>query len=123
MKTHQPISIADAPHYKWGADCDGWNLVKARDLSVIEERMPPGSSEVRHWHTRSRQFFYVLDGALSVEIEGERRRLIRGQGVEIPPGTAHQVQNESDLVAAFLVISTPPSHTDRVEDGALKLER
>ncbi len=123
MKTPQPISIADAPHYEWGAGCDGWNLVKARDLSIIEERMPPGASEVRHWHTRSRQFFYILDGALSVEIEGERRRLSRGQGVEIPPGTAHQVLNESDSVAAFLVISTPPSHADRVEEGTLKLER
>jgi mannose-6-phosphate isomerase-like protein (cupin superfamily) len=32
------------------------------DLSVIEERMPPGTAGQRHRHQRSRQFFFVLEG-------------------------------------------------------------
>ena len=49
------ISAANAEHYRWGEVCEGWHLVRAAGLSVIEERMPPGSKEQRHWHERSRQ--------------------------------------------------------------------
>lgn len=34
------ISKANAEHYLWGGDCDGWHLVKSQGLSVIHERMP-----------------------------------------------------------------------------------
>ena len=54
------ICTATAPHYVWGEGCDGWHLVRAAELSVIEERMSPGTSEKPHLHTRARQFFYVL---------------------------------------------------------------
>ncbi len=115
----KPTSRATADWYGWGDGCDGWHLVRAANLSVIEERMPPGTRELRHWHARARQFFYVLDGALSLEVEGERHVLIPGTGIELPPGTAHQATNESELDVRFLVISEPPSQGDRhMADGS-----
>ncbi len=107
------IDTATAPHYLWGAGCDGWHLVRQPELSVIQERMPPGASEVRHLHGRARQFFYVLSGELTMEVEGETLRLAAGQGVEIAPGAPHQALNRSAEEVAFLVISCPPSHGDR----------
>jgi hypothetical protein len=44
------ISIGSAEHYTWGSVCDGWHLVRRPELSVIRERMPAGTSEVRHFH-------------------------------------------------------------------------
>jgi mannose-6-phosphate isomerase-like protein (cupin superfamily) len=108
-----PTSTATAAHYSWGNGCDGWHLVRAAGLSVIEERMPPGSSEVRHWHARARQFFYVLSGTLTIDVEGVQHRLAARTGIELPPGTSHQVLNESAEHAELLVISMPPSHGDR----------
>ncbi len=29
-------------HYRWGDGSEGWHLLKREDLSVIEERVPPG---------------------------------------------------------------------------------
>ena len=110
-----PISTAVAQHYRWGSDCDGWHLVRAAALSVMEERMPPGSQEVRHWHTRARQFLYVLTGAIVLEVEGERHELGVGHGIELPQGTAHQARNEGAVDATFLVISAPPHQGDRRE--------
>jgi mannose-6-phosphate isomerase-like protein (cupin superfamily) len=110
----RPVSIAAAPHYTWGDACDGWHLVRARHLSVIQERMPARTSEERHWHTRARQFFYLLDGAATIEIEGQIHTLSRGTGVEVAPGVAHRIMNESSTPAEFLVISQPPAHGDRV---------
>jgi hypothetical protein len=31
----KPISIANAEHYLWGGDCDGWHLLQRNDLSAI----------------------------------------------------------------------------------------
>jgi mannose-6-phosphate isomerase-like protein (cupin superfamily) len=110
-----PISTHSAEHYTWGQNCDGWHLVRGHELSVIQERMPPGTTEVAHYHNRSRQFFFVLSGTLTIHIDDQTHVLTRDHGLEIPPKISHRVVNESDAEASFLVISVPPSHGDRVE--------
>lgn len=111
---HSPISRSHADHYTWGGTCDGWHLLRDAALSVIEERMPPGAHEVRHRHAHARQFFYVLAGTLTLEVDGIRHRLDGRTGFELPPGTAHQARNESSADVEFLVVSCPPSHGDRI---------
>ena len=108
------ISIGDAEHYSWGDGCDGWHLVRTPELSVIEERMLPGTSEARHRHERARQFFYVLEGELTMEVDGRVVTLGAGQGLEIAPGVAHQAFNRSERDVRMLVTSVPPSHGDRI---------
>ena len=114
----QIISTKSAEHYKWGGPqgntCDGWHLVKTPDLSVIEELLPPNASEVRHSHVRARQFFYVLEGELTLEVEHHDFVLRSGEGLEISPGQNHQAINRSDKPTRILVTSQPPSHGDRV---------
>jgi uncharacterized cupin superfamily protein len=109
------VSTGNAEHYTWGQGCDGWHLLAGDDLSVIEERMPPGSSERRHWHARSRQFFYVLEGELTIELDGKVHRLPVAQGLHVPPGTAHRVSNDGQADARMLVVSSPRSHGDRID--------
>ena len=46
------ISTSNAEHYRWGDACDGWHLLAGEALSVIEERMPPGTAELRHRHAK-----------------------------------------------------------------------
>jgi mannose-6-phosphate isomerase-like protein (cupin superfamily) len=105
-----------AEHYNWGENCDGWHLVKSDVLSVIQELMPPHTAEVRHFHSRSRQFFFVLSGEATIEVDGTRHTLNTQQGLEIPPGVAHQVCNDSEAELSFLVVSCPPSHGDRINE-------
>jgi mannose-6-phosphate isomerase-like protein (cupin superfamily) len=108
------ISTGNAEHYRWGDACDGWHLLAGDDLSVIEERMPPGTAEQRHRHAKARQFFYVLDGEAVLELEGTSHVLRSGQGLHVPPGVPHQMRNESAHELRFLVVSAPKSHGDRV---------
>jgi mannose-6-phosphate isomerase-like protein (cupin superfamily) len=110
----QVISSQTAEHYPWGDQCDGWHLLRSPEVSVIQERMPSNSSEVPHLHTKSRQFFYVLSGRLSVLVNGTTFIVEAERGLEIPPGTPHQVFNDSDSDAGFIVISVPPSHEDKI---------
>jgi len=56
-----------AEHYIWGDVCHGWRLLSQPDLSVIQERVPPGGAETRHYHTNARQFFFVLSGTATME--------------------------------------------------------
>jgi quercetin dioxygenase-like cupin family protein len=116
------VSIVNAEHYRWGQSCDGWHLLATDDLSVIEERMPPGSVEQRHRHARSRQFFYVLEGEAAFELEGVVHRLHQGQGLHVPPGSAHQMRNESPADVRFVVISAPKSHGDRIAAPAEEVQ-
>ena len=109
------ISILTAPHYQWGTSCDGWHLLKTPALNIIEERMPPNTAEQRHYHQHSHQFFYVLDGELTMELEGEHIILRASEGLEISPGQSHQALNQSQADTRFLVTSQPPSHGDRIE--------
>jgi mannose-6-phosphate isomerase-like protein (cupin superfamily) len=110
------ISRENAEHYVWGDSCDGWHLVRDSDLSVIEECMPAGTSEVSHCHRRSRQFFFILSGRAVMETDGVHIPLCAGQGLQAPPGAYHRFCNESDEPVRFLVVSHPPSHGDRVMD-------
>lgn len=106
--------LANAEHYRWGAASEGWHLLKRDDLSVIEERVPPGDREQRHYHTRSRQFFYILSGTAVIEIDGVRHTLRERQGIEVAPGLPHLFCNESEAEVVVLVVSAPKSHGDRV---------
>ena len=108
------ISTANAPHYVWGGVCDGWHLAETEGLSVIEERVPSGAAEVRHYHARAEQFFYVLVGTATLEVEGVRHRLAPGQGLHVAAGERHQLANRETGELRFLVVSVPPSHGDRI---------
>lgn len=112
------VSRKSAEHYKWGGrqgtDCDGWHLVKTPDLSIIEELMPAGTSETRHSHVHARQFFFVLEGELTLEVEHHQFVLNAGEGIEIVPGQRHQALNKSAHPARMIVTSQPPSHGDRI---------
>ena len=62
------INTDNAEHYVWGEVCEGWHLVKREEISVIQERVPPGRAEVKHLHSRARQFFFILEGRAAIEI-------------------------------------------------------
>ena len=108
------VSKGNAEHYVWAQGCEGWHLLKSGELSVIHERMAPGTSEVLHYHRAARQFFFVLSGAATIAFDGKRETLRAHEGVEVRPGVPHQILNESKHDVEFLVISQPPSHGDRV---------
>jgi len=108
------VSSENAEHYTWGGICDGWHLLKSTGLSVIQERVPPGGAEVRHYHERAHQFFFVISGEATLEVADKKLVLRTQQGVSIPPKVAHKLINESNEELAFIVVSAPTSQGDRV---------
>jgi len=111
-----PVSRENAEHYRWGIDCDAWYLVNDEQLSVIEEFMPPGAAEIRHYHENAQQFFYILTGEVLIEVEGETTLLPAESGIRVMPKQRHQIRNPSSGPVRFLVISHPRSHGDRFNE-------
>lgn len=111
---HRISDIDSAEHYTWGGVCEGWHLLKDPTLSVIQERVPPGAGEAPHFHSRARQFFYVLSGTATMEFESEAVTFGAGQGLHVPPDTQHRFVNRSEADVVFIVISSPTTAGDRI---------
>ena len=107
-------STENAEQFMWGNACDGWHLLRSDSLSVIQERMPPGTSEQLHYHERAQQLFYILSGTAVFEIEAESKTVSAGQAIHIPKKTTHRILNNGGEDLHFLVISEPKSNGDRV---------
>ncbi|NOV02743.1 cupin domain-containing protein [Paenibacillus planticolens] len=109
MKIHKE----QAEHYIWGDACDGWYLERDADRTIIQESMPPGTSEIKHLHQKAKQFFFILKGEAVMWIDGTTITLKPQEGCTIQPGVPHQIRNESTEAVEFLVISTPSTAEDR----------
>lgn len=116
MKT----SRKNSKHYYWGNNCSGWHLVTSENLSVIEELMPANTSEQKHYHNFSEQYFYILNGTATFEIEKELVEVNKGEGIHIHPQTVHQIKNEESTELEFIVISQPTTREDRVNESFVK---
>ena len=101
-------------HYKWGNDCDGWRLVKEKNLSVIQECMPAGTTETKHYHQDAQQFFFILRGRARFEVEDEIIEVQQNQGLHIAAGKKHRIVNDTNEELEFLLCSQPSTANDRV---------
>lgn len=108
------INTFNSEHYTWGSNCDGWHLLNSDSLSVIQERMPAGTEEQRHYHVRAQQVFYILSGTAVFECENEAVEVNAMEAFHIKPNTIHKIKNCSLHDLIFLVISEPKAHGDRV---------
>jgi mannose-6-phosphate isomerase-like protein (cupin superfamily) len=106
-------SIQNTEHYSWGEGCDAWHLLKSTGLSVIQERMAPGTSERTHSHQRAQQLFYILSGEATFELNAERLVVKTHEALHVPAGAKHVVANNTGEDLEFLVISQPPAQGDR----------
>lgn len=100
--------------YKWGKDCEAWNFVDNKDLSIKFENMPPGAEEVLHYHKVAQQFFYVTKGKAVFEADDVILIVHSGEGLLIEVGCKHRIMNkEEETALEFIVCSQPSSVNDR----------
>lgn len=109
-----PVDSGQAQAVPWGQGCAAWFLLQTPQMQVVQEQMPPGTSEVVHYHQKTLQFFYVLQGELTIKIAGKNHVLTTEQGIVVPMGQHHEVKNCSQSQVRFLLISAPGCQQDRV---------
>ncbi|MCD2423173.1 cupin domain-containing protein [Niabella pedocola] len=100
--------------YQWGAGCEAFVLSSNDHFSIKKERIPPGTGEQLHLHHKAIQFFYILKGTGSFEIDQTFFVVGSGQGIEILPGQQHRIFNQERESLEFLVCSHPLTEQDRL---------
>ncbi|MFM8683310.1 MAG: cupin domain-containing protein [Chthoniobacterales bacterium] len=79
--------------------------------SLAEATMKPGQMTDRHYHKISEEFYFLLEGTASMEIDGEAQDVGPGDAILIPAGAWHQITAKTDL--RFLCCCAPPyEHSD-----------
>ena len=79
--------------------------------SLAEAAVSSGEATRRHYHARTEEIYFILEGEGELEIDGERRRVSPGDAALIPPGAWHEIRASSEL--RFLCCCSPPySHED-----------
>ena len=106
-------SKQNSEHYIWGENCDSWVLLDSESLSVKQEKMPPKSKELLHFHKNAQQFFFILKGKATFVVDEEVFEIAENSGFHITPDKNHLIENQSDTDLEFLVISNPSTNNDR----------
>ena len=99
--TADQMPVADNPH---GVDVR--RLHETKDVVVSQITLQPGEVVMPH-KAPVDAFFYVLEGAPSVEIEGETVAAAPGSLIPSSAGRLHSIRNDSDGLVRFLVVKTP----------------
>ena len=87
------------------ADSDG-------ALAFFHLVAPPMSGPPRHVHSREDELFYVLEGELAFELDGERKTVGAGGTVYLRRGVVHAYQNFTATDARLLIATTPGGFSD-----------
>ena len=68
--------------------------------------LAPGEEIPWHFHSAVTDWYFVLEGALSIETRApaDHRILTIGARYHIPPKTAHLISNRSDADTRFLLV-------------------
>jgi quercetin dioxygenase-like cupin family protein len=106
---HQTIVAAtEGLDYDWSNDRITIKTpVEATDgrLTLAEDRLKPGFLLARHYHRKTMEVFFVLDGTVVFTFDDETSAATPGTVVNIPPGVWHEVTCEAG--GRLLTIFTP----------------
>jgi len=82
-----------------------------QNQSLAEATIPVGQPTQRHYHKLSEEFYFILEGTGTMEINGEERQVQPGDAILISPGAWHQITASTQL--RLLCCCAPPySHED-----------
>jgi putative monooxygenase len=70
-------------------------------------RLEPGEVVTEHWHPYSEEFLFCISGQVTARLNGELSELSAEEGVVIPIGVRHRIENRGED-AAYLVFHLSP---------------
>lgn len=86
-----------------------------RHQSLAEARVAPGESTSAHYHPRTEEIYYILEGQGEMRLGNEVRLVGPGDAIAIPPGLVHQITNRGRETLKLLCCCAPGyEHDDTV---------
>jgi mannose-6-phosphate isomerase-like protein (cupin superfamily) len=91
---------------------------KARNQSLAEATVPPGSETAEHYHPKAEELYYFVAGAGRMRLGDEEADVAVGDCVVIAPGTPHKLWNAGPEPLVLLCCCAPAySDDDTVMTG------
>lgn len=88
--------------------------------SLAEATLPPGARTEAHYHPNTEEIYYILSGVGRMRMGEEERAVGPGDGIAIPPGVPHQIENIGHTDLVFLCCCAPAyEHEDTVMVSSL----
>jgi quercetin dioxygenase-like cupin family protein len=97
---HDPLTGQHLRFLKTGNQTGG-------QLLEVEVVLDPRGRVPRHLHLRQDERVEVVEGALSIQLGDEQRRLTSGESVEVPRRTLHRVRNAQEGRTRFVLQVRP----------------
>lgn len=83
--------------------------------SLAEARVAPGKITATHYHIRTEEVYYILEGNGRMMLESESQPVKAGDGIVILPGQKHAIENTGEGELVLLCCCTPAyRHDDTV---------
>src|SRR5262245_20385213 len=76
-------------------------------FALIHGMVPPGGGPPPHIHRREDEAFYVLEGDLAFQADGEAISASAGAWITLPRGSLHTFRNTGTTTAKILIVVTP----------------
>lgn len=83
--------------------------------ALFEEEIPLGMGPPPHWHDWD-EAYYILDGEVDFEIDGEAVRSHKGDFNYLPRNTVHGFKGASTVPAKVLIFSAPAHSSEFFEE-------
>jgi len=78
-----------------------------RNQSLAEATIAVGGDTQEHYHPKSEEIYYILNGSGRIKIDNERREVGPLDAIAIPPGTRHKIWNTGNVPLVLLCCCAP----------------
>ena len=83
--------------------------------SLAEAKLLPGQTTEEHYHIRSEEIYYILRGRGRMWLENNSKDIQAGDGIAIPPGKRHKIENTGKVPLVLLCCCAPAyNHEDTI---------
>ena len=79
----------------------------ARNQSLAEATVPPGSDTAAHYHRTTEELYFFTSGSGRMRLGDEEREVRAGDCVVIPPGVEHKLLNPGAEPLVLLCCCAP----------------
>ena len=86
-----------------------------KNQSLAEATLPPNSRTDEHYHAKTEEIYYIIEGEGRMQIETEMQEVRVGDAIAIPPGKKHKLWNSGSAPLRLLCCCAPSyEHLDTI---------
>jgi quercetin dioxygenase-like cupin family protein len=90
-------------------------LMRGPRMNFAIVQFLPGQDFRAHYHNVMEENFYILEGEVTIVVDGTAHTLTEGQFIHIEPKEAHYIVNKTDGIVRMASSLAPYQEVDKVE--------